>query len=319
MKKLLAAVIVLFLFALSCKKETIHNHKDNPYDDWTYDYPKDDDTLADPDPKSFAGIYKHIFRPSCANSGCHDGNFEPDFRNLESTYASLINSKVTKPHADGLYPYRVVPGNADASMLIIRMIEDLNGNSGIMPLSVDPGSDWFDKKQEYIDNVKAWINDGAKDVFGNSPQPVDMRPVLNGFVVTRKNETTPLSRTSAFGAVRIPENVNEIDVWFAFEDDNTQSQNLLYNKVRMGINLPTLENETEKNLAIIPGGLTTNGWASEPVIYTHKITLQKSELGVSGDVIWFRAYVQDASNPVHAYPSENAIFRLKTYCSARLE
>jgi len=317
--RIILFVVLLFVGIASCKKESDKNEK-NPYDDWTYEYPIDTDTLKIPSPTSVAGLYHNIFKPTCANSGCHDGNFEPDFRSLESTYKSLVNKKVTKADSLGMYDYRVVPGNADMSMLIIRMIEDLNGNSGIMPLSVDPNSDWHTKKEEYIQNVKDWINAGAKDIFDNSPQSVDMKPILKGFVVTPKGSVTPYGRTgNAFSAYRVPPSATEIDVWFAFDDDNTLPQNFTFNKVKYGIHLPTLDDLDEASLQIVPDGPDMLGLNAEDVKYTHKITLNKNDIGVSGDVIWFRAYVQDAVNPIHSYPSPNSIFRIKTYCSLLLE
>lgn len=312
-------VLLLFVGISSCKKDTDTVEK-NPYDDWKYDKPIDTDTLQIPSPTSLAGLYHNIFKPTCANSGCHDGNFEPDFRSLESTYKSMVNKKVIKADSSGVYDYRVVPGNADMSMLVIRLMEDLNGNSGIMPLSVDPQSDWLAKKEEYIQNVKDWINAGAKDVFGNSPQAVDMKPVMKGFTVTPKGSETPFTKTgNAFSAFLIPSSATEIDIWFAFEDDNTLPQNLSFNKVKYGIHLPSLDDLDEFPLQIVPTGPVLLGLNAEDVKYTHKITLKKSDMGESGDVIWFRAFVQDAANPINSYPSHNSIFRIKTYCSIFLE
>lgn len=42
------------------------------------------------------GLHAGLFKPTCANSGCHDGNFEPDFRTVESSYYSLVQQPVIK-------------------------------------------------------------------------------------------------------------------------------------------------------------------------------------------------------------------------------
>lgn len=86
------------------------------------------------------GLHAGLFKPTCANSGCHDGNFEPDFRTVESSYYSLVQQPVIKKDIAGSYLTRVIPENATGSMLPYRMKTDLNGNSGIMPLSLEPTS-----------------------------------------------------------------------------------------------------------------------------------------------------------------------------------
>jgi hypothetical protein len=302
----------------ACKKDNKPDGK-NPYDDWKYDVPSDQDSLPTLDPESFAGVYASVFKPFCANSGCHDGNFEPDFRSLESTYKSLVNKSVIKLDEQGQTPFRVVPGSADNSMLMRRMLEDLNGNSGIMPLSVDPSSDWHQKKETYIAQVKAWIDAGAKDVMGNSPQPVDIPPRLAGFAVTPAAAAIPFSRQGgAFASVLVPFSTSNVDIWFAFEDPDLPALQLAHNKVRASIHLPSLD--VAQSYDLIPvSGPSLLGLDNQTVTYTHRLTLPSSVLGNVGDVIWFRAYVQDASNPIVALPSAESIFRLKTYCSIKLQ
>src|SRR6186997_2925548 len=118
------ASLTLFL---ACRKSG--SDGDNPYDN---DQGKPRETITDSSfsPTSIQGLHKNIFRPTCANSGCHDGTFEPDFRTVESSYNSLVNVAPIKP--DGIHRYRVLPGNADSSMIMYRLTEDLGGNSGIM-------------------------------------------------------------------------------------------------------------------------------------------------------------------------------------------
>ncbi len=315
MRNLILSCFV-FISWVACKKTEVDNSP-NPYNDWEYDIPKDKDSLQNPAANSIAGLYATIFKPSCANSGCHDGNFEPDFRTIESSYNSLVNRSVIKQDSLSEFEYRVVAGNADKSMLIQRLTIDLNGNSGIMPLSIDPNSDWIEKKEEYIKNIRDWINQGAKDILGNSITPVDLKPTLKGFVVCEKGTTIPLPRSGAFGPVIIPSGVSDIDIWFAFEDDNSNSLNLQYNKVKFHINLADLNNAVEYGLNV-SNGPTFIGLDNKSYNFTHKITLKTNEIGTQGDVIWFRAYVQDASNGILEYPSENSIFRLKTYCTIKL-
>jgi len=139
----------------------------NPYDALG-DPPDDDDNpLPNLDPNTIQGLHQNIFSPTCANSGCHDGSFEPDFRTVESSYNTLVNHTVVKNDSLSPYAARVVPGDPDGSMLIRRLTADLPNSSGIMPLIVDPGSDWIPNKVAYIANIRTWITNGAKDMFGN--------------------------------------------------------------------------------------------------------------------------------------------------------
>ena len=76
----------------------------------------------------------------------------PILEPLTSSYNSLVNNPVIKADSavPGQFMLRVEPGNADNSMLLRRCRVDLGGNSGTMPLSIDPGNDWLDRKDEYF-------------------------------------------------------------------------------------------------------------------------------------------------------------------------
>jgi hypothetical protein len=66
---LFLAGILLF----SCAKEPV-----NPYDQ-IEDPNQETEEETELDPTSIMGLHANVFRPTCANSGCHDGTFEPDF------------------------------------------------------------------------------------------------------------------------------------------------------------------------------------------------------------------------------------------------
>lgn len=154
--------IPLILLTLTgCFEEPV-----NPYDD-VDNTPEGNKEQEELDPTSIAGLHANIFHPTCANSGCHDGTFEPDFRTVESTYNTLVNHPVIKNDPQNSFSFRVVPGNVAASQLVARLTYDIDGNSGVMPLVIEPDSDWESKKEAYIQQVKDWIANGAKDVFGN--------------------------------------------------------------------------------------------------------------------------------------------------------
>ena len=157
MKKLSFLLLILPLIFLACKKDV----PPNPFDEVTN--PNGEEEMpVELDPKSLPGLHQNIFKPTCANSGCHDGTFEPDFRTLESTYNTLVNHPVIKNDPANSFTFRVVPSNVDASQLVARVTYDIDDNSGIMPLSLEPDSDYNEKREEYIQNIKDWITAGAQ-------------------------------------------------------------------------------------------------------------------------------------------------------------
>ena len=105
--------ILFFVFLVicsSCKEEL------NPFefDDNTN---SNNDTVYFTDPTSFSALHNNIFVPTCANSGCHDGTFEPDFRTIESSYNTLVYQPIIKNDPGNTYQYMVVPFDSEMSIM----------------------------------------------------------------------------------------------------------------------------------------------------------------------------------------------------------
>ena len=164
---------------LSCSK---NNGPENPFDDPKNKPPITNNPVDSFGLDNFAGLQRDIFKKTCSNSGCHDGTFEPDFRTIESSYNTMVYQPVIKNNPAGSFLHRVVPGNAQASVLHERVVRDIDGISGIMPLSVDPDSDWPTRKTTYINAIADWINAGAKDMFGNPPANGPANPRIQGVI-----------------------------------------------------------------------------------------------------------------------------------------
>ena len=156
-------LLIAIVGAIGCSEEESFV---NPYDLIEEETPQDS-TQIELDPTSLAGLHANIFIKTCANSGCHDGTFEPDFRTVESSYNTLVNHPIIKNDPQNSFEVRVLPGDVAASQLITRLEKDIDDNSGIMPLIIEPDSDWPEKREEYIQNIKDWIAAGAKDALGN--------------------------------------------------------------------------------------------------------------------------------------------------------
>lgn len=121
---------------------------------------------------NFAWLHQQVFEPTCANSGCHDGTFEPDFRTVGSSWNTLVNHPVIANDAAMSFNRRVVPGQVSASFLYERLTVEIPNTSGMMPLEVDEESDYDTRRTEYLDAIAAWIADGAPDINGTTA-PVD--------------------------------------------------------------------------------------------------------------------------------------------------
>src|SRR5690606_23101164 len=149
---LLFISFALFMATTGCEQDD----PVNPFDNQVVNQDTVKLEIIDPEPNSIAGIYQNILKPTCANSGCHDGTFEPDYRTLEGAYNTLVYQVPIKN--DGNYDYRVEPYNPQRSVLMARLNNIL---TPAMPIQVDPGSDWPAKQAQYIENIRTWIANGA--------------------------------------------------------------------------------------------------------------------------------------------------------------
>src|SRR5436190_551220 len=87
---LMSTLFIVVSLLYSCKKDEVKN----PYAEVQPVVHNDNPDLATLPEGSFAWLHAKIFRPTCANSGCHDGTFEPEFRSINSAYNSLVHHPV---------------------------------------------------------------------------------------------------------------------------------------------------------------------------------------------------------------------------------
>ena len=267
---------------------------------------------------SFIGLHHNIFAKTCANSGCHDGNFPPDFRTIESAYNTLVNQPVVKNNPNGDFEVRVLPGNADLSVLYNRLTTDIDGQSGIMPLAVDEDvSDYNEKREQYIENVKSWINKGALDIFGNAPGSANAPPGFLGLVGFDPNTGDKLPRVASTGIILVPFGVQEIDLYFAFDDDDTNPNNFRVNKIKI------LENSTDFEAGNSQEfGLTKNqslkevGFTGDSVLFTHNVQLHLTSYPTLTPY-YIQALVQDSRQDTSKIPNSKSAAYIFDYFSFR--
>lgn len=171
MRQLLLYLFLIVAVLFSCKKE--EPAPANPYD--SIDRSNETGNTTTLDPNSIQGIHKNILLPRCANPGCHDGTFEPDFRTVESSYSTLVYHSVNMVTLDSakIFSYRVIPHNTDDSWLIERLTTP---TSDYMP------SNSVRLTTDEINHFKTWINNGCPDINGNVPTKPDLQPNVVGYV-----------------------------------------------------------------------------------------------------------------------------------------
>lgn len=312
------AFLAVVYFLSACKKDSTEQSA-NPYDSWTTSTRGTSIPDIAIDPNTIQGLHKNIFKPTCANSGCHDGNFEPDFRSIESSYNSLIGRLVTNtdPNRTDIV-HRVEPGDADKSMLLHRINTFIPGTQGQMPLSLEPDSDWPSKKLQYLNNIKQWINDGAKDGFGKTAASQDFKPQPAGLIVFANGSSVPLAHYPN-QPVELPPGTTSIKIMVAYSDDKTAVNAFGNTTLNYSLN-PNAYLNAENTMTKEGAAYTAKGFLGGLVDYWHSITLQLSTMGVMpNDVIWIRTQTTDNVNPLVNIPDVNTSFNIKKYFAIRIK
>lgn len=311
MKNLIQSLLFLAVcFQLaSCSKETL---PENPFGNNQQDTNVLDTNQYDP--YSIFSIHKDILKPTCANSGCHDGNFEPDFRTVESSYYGLVSvTPIKSSISGGTFPFRVVPGDAAKSMLLHRMTVDLNGNSGIMPLAQEPKSTYNQHKSEYLQRITKWINDGAKDLAGNVPTSPNFPPSIQGVAFIQGNNV--LVRPGIYEAANATAGLNTT-VYFSLTDDKLDQSQLKNCTINVSANPDSFDIANEKALTAGPGKIMS-GLNGQSVKYWYHYDMETSST-IALDVLWVRITVKDDFQTVQI-PNENSMFPLKKYFAIKFK
>ena len=305
MKKTLIAISLVFISVIACKKDD----PENPYD-----VNEEVVVVDNPDANAlpvgnFAWLHAKVFKPTCANSGCHDGTFEPNFTTISSSYNSLVNHPVISNDEAFSFQYRVVPGSVGASLLNERMTVDIPNSSGVMPLEVDEDSDWETLGDSYIQQIAQWIAAGAPDMYGNMPggAGADFPPQVEGLAIfPAGNTTTPYERDEdGIGITPILVEATNVDVWVYVTDDNTAPQDLGVSELRIAEDTETIGAATP---ALFATGESINAlnFSENPANFLHKATIDLSGYA-SGTTLFLRTYFDDGvQSEVTEVPSDNS-------------
>ena len=117
------------------------------------------------------------------------------------------------------------------------------------------------------------------------------------------------------GAFRVPQSVDEMEIYFSLRDDKTLPQNLTVNEIRFGDGPDAFYGQPAQALDVLANPLTAEGYYGSQVQYTHKITINPQTMAALDETVYFRIYVQDSTNPVTEIPTDAGAYYIKNYFS----
>lgn len=239
---LLSALAVMLATALfiGCNKETVI--PPNPYDDIVYPTPPAPiDTL---DPNTIVAIHRDILKPRCSVPGCHDGNFEPDFRTVQSSSSTMVYARLIKNNADSSFAYRVIPYDTANSVLHERITNCCFVNQNDRMPQDNIG---VPLESEYVTRIENWIMSGARNMFGEVAQYPNQAPQIGFFAAVDTFEISAIIAAANAGFPLVAAG-NRIDgvyynpfilqanqnfaMLIDIQDDSTALGNLQINKLK---------------------------------------------------------------------------------------
>jgi len=300
---LFSTLLLLVLIINSCKKED--DLPPNPYDDVDYGSTNPD---TPPDPNSIVGIHTNIFRPSCAKAGCHDGNFEPDFRSVQSSYATLVWHGIKKNSPDTAFTYRVIPFDTAHSVLYERITNCCFVNQDdMMPQDIIGQG----LPQDKIKNIANWIMAGAKDMFNNpAPSLPNTEPTILYYYAT--NSTFNINYGDAnnrldsvfYNPFFVADN-STLNIALFVNDDSTTQQNMLVNTLKISTKPDDFTGATSY----------TGTYYNISNSKFHLVSINTAALPKS-DTLFMRYFVNDGDHSTNTqFPTDNLILPYKTYWS----
>ncbi len=301
LKELFNCLLVgLMWFSVSCKETET---PDNPYDALDHSTTNNNVTPSEPDSNSIVGLQKNIFSKKCANPGCHDGTFEPDFRTIQSTYSTLVYQDVNLTTVNNIsfFDYRVIPNDTANSFLFERITTP---TSDYMP------SNGVRLPKSDIDHIKNWIMNGARDESGNIAVKPDLPPNVLGYIALDAGfnridtiRQNGISYLPFIAPANISMTVPILILDTADGSNATAPANFTSVKVKCSTSKDDFSNATDiACLFNIP--LPYGVW--EAVVNTG--------LWSSGTTVYFRVYVNDGQHTTAAeFPRTESLDYFKTY------
>lgn len=265
-----------------------------------------------PDPNSLVGIHKNILKTRCAVPGCHDGNFEPDFRTPQSSFATLVFQPIVKNNETNGFVYRVVPYKPTESVLYERITNCCFINEDDRMPQDNIG---VPLEENDVNAIKTWIENGAKDISGQVPGYPNLEPTIQPYfaVVDAATYQTNFASTEhridsvSYNAFVLPDSTNVV---FAFivKDDSTAYQQLQVNQLRLSFDPDDFSSSTSFTAQYIhvPPPNETDFFG---------ITINTASLPHNQQV-YMRYFVNDGDHQANTqFPTDNLPLPYKTFWS----
>jgi hypothetical protein len=280
----------------------------NPYDNIDYD-----DSTANQlplDSNSFQYVHTKVLAARCALPGCHDGNFEPDFRSVQSSYSTLVYHPITKNNIANEFIYRVIPFDTTHSVLYERITNCCFVNQNDRMPQDDIGIPLPDKD---INTIARWIMNGARDIYGNLPLFPNSEPNVEGFISTSTNYQTIYSNNRIdsvyYNSFIVPQNVSQFLVGVLVTDDSTAMAQLPYNKLKISTDPDNFTGATEITPIYFSAG-SNSFWVA---------TINTAGIPVN-TTMYMRYYVNDGDHAQNTeFPRTESIIQYKTYWSFQIQ
>jgi hypothetical protein len=302
---LILAVAMTLMVHQACKKDT--EFPENPYDKVDYgNVQPRPDTL---NPASLAGLHRNVFVTKCAVPGCHDGNFEPDFRTVQSSYSTLVYAPIIKNNIAESFFYRVIPGDTAASVLYERITNCCFVNTNDRMPQDNIGTALPDAD---ISNIAKWILDGAKDINGNTPSRPDMEPTFPLYGAANNTFNVEYSAASnredslITNPFRLPSGIPSFFFAAFIKDDHTPISEMKVNQLKLSKNMNDFSNAISVTAAFfnVPG---------EGPVWVASVPTAGFN---SGETWYMRYYVNDGYHQQDTeFPKNSSQDYYKTYWS----
>lgn len=313
MKKLIfiAGLIsgLMFFTVSSCKKEEIV--PENPFDKINYG---DDTPQADTlNSVTLAGLHRNLFVTKCAVPGCHDGNFEPDFRTVQSSYSTLVYAPIIKNNDANEFTYRVIPFDTANSVLYERITNCcfVNADDRMPQDNIGTGLPQAD-----IDKVAQWIMNGAKNTDGEVATRPDLEPTFTFYYAANSDYTVEYSAVNnrvdslIFNPFKIPNGEQSFVFVAAVSDDITPVSQLQYNQLYVSDQKDNFSSafQYQGTLVNVPG---------QGPLWIVVVPLSGINPGVQ---YYMRYYTNDGQHPNNTeFPTNTTVDAYKTYWSFILQ
>ena len=312
--------IILLIFA-SCKKESViretieentiaDNDKlpPNPYNVIDYPLPI---VEPNPDPNSLVGIHTNILQTRCALPGCHDGNFEPDFRTPQSSFATMVYHPVIKNNTAEDFTYRVIPSDTTNSVLHERITNCCFVNVNDRMPQDNIGQPLAD---EDINAISTWIMNGAPDMFGNKATFPNLPPVIEPFFLALDTTFTVQyqeenNRIDSVGFNPfILSSDNRVNMVFLVSDDSTATANLQVNELQL-----SLDPDDFSNAWVYQATYINLPPPEDAEIYVAEVETKALPIN---QIIYMRYVTSDGDQPDNTFfPTTNLPIQYKTFWS----